>query len=82
MEVIDIFRALKFLILIWNYINLGEDIARDFFFFFCGMRFFGVTLALVSPINPKLVSTVASDKTDNSVWILSITITLGPGTSD
>ena len=38
------------------------------------MSFSGVTLALVSPVNPKL--------TDRSVWSLSTTMTSGGGTYD
>ena len=49
---------------------LGGDIASDFIFlFFLGMRFLGVTLDLVSPVNMEL--------TYISVWSLSTTITCG-----
>ena len=54
---------------------LGGDVASDFIFiFFLWMRFPGVTLALVSPVNPEL--------TDRSVQSLSTTITSFAGAFD
>ena len=53
---------------------LYGDVASDFIFiFFLGMRFFGVALALVSPVNPEL--------TDRSVQSLSTIINSGAGAS-
>ena len=53
----------------------GGDIASDFvFLFLIGMRFSGVTISLVSPVNPEL--------TDISVQSLSTTITSGAGAYD
>ena len=46
------------------------------------MCFYGITLALVSPVNHELFSTVALDKTDSSVWSLSTTIKSGAGDSN
>ena len=46
------------------------------------MRFPGVTLSIVSPVKPELVSTVVTDKIDRSVRSLSTTISSGAGASD
>ena len=46
------------------------------------MCFSGVTLSLVSPVNPELVSPVNPKLRDISVQILSTTITSGAGASD
>ena len=46
------------------------------------MRFSGVTLALVSSVNPELVSPSNTELTDRSVRSLSTTITSGAGASD
>ena len=46
------------------------------------MRFLAFVLAIVSPVNPELVSPVVPDKTDTSVQSLSTIITSGAGASD
>ena len=61
---------------------IGGYIARDFSFFFFGIRFSGVTLALVYPVNPELVSPFHPELTDISVQSVSTTITSGAGASD
>ena len=46
------------------------------------MHFYGVTLALVSPVKPELVSTVALGKIYRSVQSFSATISSGSFVSD
>ena len=54
---------------------LGGYVASDFIFlFFLGMCFSGVTLALISPVNPELKN--------RSVRSLFTTITSGAGAYD
>ena len=54
---------------------LGGDVASDFMFlFFPVISFYGVILALVSPVNQEL--------TDRSVRSFSTTVTSGTGASD
>ena len=53
---------------------IGGNVASDFIFlFFLGMCLYGVTLALVYPVNPEL--------TDRSVQGFSAAITYGSGAS-
>ena len=75
-EGIGVFGVLKYF-LFWFGIGsfLGSDVAIDFIFlFFPGMIFSGVTLALVSPVNPELK--------DRLVRIFSTTINSGDGAYD
>ena len=44
--------------------------------------FYGVTLALVPPVKPELISPVSLDKTDISARSLCNTISSGAGASD
>ena len=46
------------------------------------MCFYGVTLALVSPVIPEIVSPVDMNKTDRSVQSFPTTINSGAGASD
>ena len=80
MEGIDLFGILNdFLSLFGIGSFLGGDMSRDCFFL---VRFPGVMLALVSTVNPELVSPGILELTDRPVQSLFTTINSGANVSD